>query len=283
MALTTLRAAIGAYPETAALLSGGVGSDLLALDNVAHTPPSKAFATMVRKASFDVSEMAIATFLMARGYGKPMVLLPVVLAERAQESALLTRADGPVDGPAALDGAAIAVRAYSQTTGMWLRGSLAELHGIRADEQRWTTFEDAHIPEFRDPPWVTRATAGQDLLAMVQSGEAAAGIFGNDLPRDAGLRPVFPDAVAAGAAFRAHYGFIPVNHLVVVKREVADARPDLVVELMRMLAASGARVHTRESLRPALAVAIRFCGDQGLLPRAITPEQAWDGLPAAIA
>ncbi|MBX9596709.1 MAG: ABC transporter substrate-binding protein, partial [Roseomonas sp.] len=135
MAVTTLRAAIGAYPETAALLEGRVGSDLLALDNIRHTPPSKAFPAMVRQAAFEVSEMAIATFLMAKAYGKPMVLLPVVLAERAQEAALLTAIDGPVRGPADLAGAPIAVRAYSQTTGMWLRGSLAEFHGIRADTQ----------------------------------------------------------------------------------------------------------------------------------------------------
>lgn len=280
LTLTTLRAAIGAYPETAALLEGRVGSDLLALDNIRHTPPSKAFPAMVRQSAFEVSEMAIATFLMAKAYGKPMVLLPVVLAERAQESALLTAIDGPVRGPADLAGAHIAVRAYSQTTGMWLRGSLAEFHGIRADAQRWTTFEDAHVPEFMDPPWVTRGIAGQDLLAMTRSGEAAAGIFGNDLP--VGLRTVFPDPEAAGAQFRDRHGFIPVNHLVVVRRDVADARPELLVELMRMLAASGARMHTRETLRPALALAIRYCTEQGMMPRPMTVEEAWEGLTAAI-
>jgi 4,5-dihydroxyphthalate decarboxylase len=280
LAVTTLRAAIGAYPETAALLEGRVGSDLLALDNIRHTPPSKAFPAMVRQSAFEVTEMAIATFLMAKAYGKPMVLLPVVLAERAQESALLTAIDGPVRGPADLAGAPIAVRAYSQTTGMWLRGSLAEFHGIRADTQRWTTFEDAHVPECMDPPWVTRGTPGQDLLAMTRSGEAAAGIFGNDLPD--GLRTVFPDPEAAGAQFRDRHGFIPVNHLVVARRDVADARPELLVEVMRMLAASGARMHTRESLRPALALAIRYCTEQGMMPRPLSVEEAWEGLPAAI-
>ena len=280
LAVTTLRAAIGAYPETAALLEGRVGSDLLALDNIRHTLPSKAFPAMVRQSAFEVSEMAIATFLMAKAYGKPMVLLPVVLAERAQESALLTAIDGPVRGPADLAGAPIAVRAYSQTTGMWLRGSLAEFHGIRADTQRWTTFEDAHVPEFMDPPWVTRGTPGQDLLAMTRSGEAAAGIFGNDLPD--GLRTVFPDPEAAVAQFRDRHGFIPVNHLVVARRDVADARPELLVEVMRMLAASGARMHTRESLRPALALAIRYCTEQGMMPRPLSVEEAWEGLPAAI-
>lgn len=283
MPATTLSAAIGAYKETAALLEGRVASETLALDFARIAPISKAFAPMVREGRFEVSEMAIATFLMARAYDKPLVLLPVVLAERAQEAAMLTRVDGPVNGPADLAGRHIAVRAYSQTTGMWLRGALAEAHGVRAEDQRWTTFEDAHVTEFTDPPWVTRGKPGQDLLAMVKSREADAAIFGNDMPSDPALKPVFPDAVAAGAAFRERHGFIPVNHLVVVRRGVAYQRPDLIVELVRMLRESGARVRDRTALRGPLELAMRYCLEQGLLPHALTLDQVWDGLPDAIA
>ena len=70
--------------------------------------------------------MAIATFLQAKAWGKPRVLLPVVMAARFQQSALLCRADGGIGGPADLAGRRIEVRAYSQTTGMWLRGILAD-------------------------------------------------------------------------------------------------------------------------------------------------------------
>jgi 4,5-dihydroxyphthalate decarboxylase len=277
-----LSAALGRYAGTAKLLDGQVPSDLLRLDPQAILPISKAFAPMVREGRFEVSEMAIATFLMARAYDKPLVLLPVVLVERAQEAALLCRRDGPVKGPADLAGARIAVRAYSQTTGMWLRGSLAEAHGVRAGQQRWTTFEDAHVPEFRDPPWVTRAGKGQDLLGMLRSGEADAAIFGNELPDDPDLRPVFADPRAAGEAFRARHGFLPLNHLVVMRRDVVEGDPSLVTEILRMLRESGAAVRSREALRPALALAIDYCMDQGLLPRRLTPEDCWAGLPAGI-
>ncbi|MGG5886487.1 ABC transporter substrate-binding protein [Falsiroseomonas sp. HC035] len=279
----TLSAAIASYPGTKALLEGAIPSGKLRLAVEKIAPVSKAFAPMVRAGKYEVSEMAIATFLMARAYDKPLVLLPVVLVERAQEAALLCRKDGPIQGPADLAGARIAVRAYSQTTGMWLRGSLAETHGVRADQQRWTTFEDAHVPEFRDPPWVTRAQPGQDLLGLLQSGEVDAAIFGNELPNDPNLRPVFADPAAAGEAFRHRHGFLPLNHLVVMRRDVVDGDPALVGELLRMLAESGAAVRSRAALRPALALAIDYCADQGLLPRRFTPEEAWEGLPAGIA
>lgn len=278
-----LKMALGRYVGTAKLLDGEIPSTRLRLEFEKIAPISKAFAPMVREGKFAVSEMAIATFLMARAYDKPVVLLPVVLVERAQEAAMLCRRDGPIQGPADLAGARIAVRAYSQTTGMWLRGGLSESFGVKADQQSWTTFEDAHIPEFRDPPWVTRAEQGKDLLTMLKDGEADAAIFGNDMPDEPSLRTVFPDPAASSAAFRARHGFLPVNHLMVVRRDIADQAPELVVELLRMLAASGAAVRTRAALRPALELAIGYCAEQGLLPKRFTADEAWNGLPAGIA
>lgn len=277
-----LKTAIGLYPGTKALLEGRVPSGLVSLEFEKVAPISKAFAPMVREGRFDLSEMAIATFLMARAYGKPLVLLPVVLAERAQEAALLCRRDGPIQGPADLAGARIAVRAYSQTTGMWLRGSLAESEGVKAEAQRWITFEDAHVGEFRDPPWVTRATPGQELLALLRNGEADAAILGNDLPEDPGLRTVFPDPRAAAAAFQARHGFMPVNHLLVMRRDVVARAPGLVAEVLRMFRDSGAAVRGRAALRPALELAMGYCFDQGLLPRRLTLDDVWEGLPADI-
>jgi len=153
---------------------------------------NRAFAPMVRDQRFDVSEIAIATFLQARAYRKPLVLLPVVLAARFQQSALLCRVDSAIRGPGELAGCRVGVRAYSQTTGVWLRGILSDSYGLRPEEIRWITFEDAHVPEYRDPPWTERALPGKDMLAMLHEGELDAIIVGNDLPDDPALRPVFP-------------------------------------------------------------------------------------------
>src|SRR5215210_7962219 len=140
-----LRTAIGQYPHTAALRDGAVTSDLVAFEFVDVPTIHQAFAPMVREQRFDVSEMAIATFLQAKAYGKPLVLLPVTAAARFQEGALLCRADGDIRGPADLVGRRVGVRAYSQTTGMWLRGVLADGHGVRPERVRWVTFEGAHV------------------------------------------------------------------------------------------------------------------------------------------
>jgi 4,5-dihydroxyphthalate decarboxylase len=283
-----LSAAMGIYPRTRALKDGAIASALLRL-NFADIPIiSRAFKPMVREGRFDVSEMAIATFLQARAMGRPLVLLPVVLAGRFQQSALLCRTDSAIHSPADLAGKRIGVRAYSQTTGMWLRGIIAEEGGPHPEECRWITFEDAHVAGIADPPWAERAAPAQDMMAMLRTGELDAVIVGNDVPDDSGLRTVWPDPGAAAAAFWQRHRIVPVNHMLTVSRDLADRRPELVAELLRMIRASAAPVPpgehgappaSREALRPVLALALRYMNEQGMLPRPLTPEEAWEGLP----
>jgi 4,5-dihydroxyphthalate decarboxylase len=265
MSARVLSAAFGDSPLTASLPA----SDLVSLDCVTVKPISKAFAPMVRELRYDVSEMAIATFLMAKDAGVPITLLPVVLVRRFQEGALLCRADSAIAGPTDLIGKRVGVRAYSQTTGMWLRGVLAERHGVAPEAIAWTTFEDAHVPTFRDPPFCTRAPAGADMTAMLRDGELDAAIFGAELPE--GFRPVFPDVAAAGQDFIATHGFEPVNHLLVVKSELAR-EPAVIAELLRIF---GAAATTRAALAPVIALAARWCVAQGLLARPLEPDQIW--------
>lgn len=290
-----LRTALGAYPHTRALRDGRVASDRLRLDFADVSPANRAFAPMVREGRYDVSELAIATALQAKAHGRPIVVLPVTVAARFQEAALLCRADGDIEGPADLAGRRIGVRAYSQTTGMWLRGVLADDHGVRPDAMRWVTFEDAHVAEAEDPPWAERAPAGRELLPMLRAGELDAVIVGNEVPDDPGLRTVFPDPAAAGSVFLRRHGFVPVNHLVVVRRELAEGRPELLPELLRLFRDARAVAPPPRggvadplpagcaALRPALELAARYAHEQGLLPRRLDVDEIWDGLPAGVA
>jgi 4,5-dihydroxyphthalate decarboxylase len=287
-----LRAALGDYPHTAALREGRISSDLLALDFVDIAPINRAFAPMLREHRFDVSEIAIASFLQAKAYGKRFVLLPVVLAARFQEPALLCLAGSAIRGPADLAGRRVGVRAYGQTTGVWLRGILADAYGVGPEAVRWVTFEDAHVAEYRDPPWIERAPLGADLMGMLRQGAIDAVIVGNDLPADPTLRTVFPDPTAAGQAFWRGHGIVPINHMVTVGSDLAESRPDLVGDLVRMFReAAAADPDTAKrlpyavdaaSLAPALALALRYAGQQGLLPRTLSVAELWAGLPAPL-
>jgi 4,5-dihydroxyphthalate decarboxylase len=285
-----LTAALGRTPLTAGIIDGTQDIPGVAFNCTSFPIISRAFAPMVRERKFDVSEMAIATFLQARAWGKPLVLLPIVLAARFQEQALLCRVNSPLRRPEDLVGRRIGVRAYSQTTGLWLRGILAEAHGVAAEAVRWVTFEDAHVAEVADPPWATRAPPGAELLAMLRDGEIDAAIVGSDMPDDPTLRCVFADAAAAGEAFWARHGVVPINHMLAVDRATIEANPDVVGALMGLFHAAKAGLPAPaggRDFRPignsavscGVALAQRFASEQAMLPRPLSPDEVWDGLP----
>ena len=285
-----LSVAIGNYPHTKALKSGRVASELLKLDFVEISPVNRAFAPMARERKFDVSEMAIATFLQAKAFGVEITLLPIAMAARFQESALLCRTDSAIRGPADLEGRRVGVRAYSQTTGLWLRGLLSDDFGVKPSDVRWVTFEGAHVLEYADPAFVTRAAPGKDMLTMLREGELDAVIVGNDVPDDPGLRTVFPDPAAAANGIWNKHGFVPINHVIVVKSEIARDRPDVARELCRLFAASKAEAPPpengrdrapmgRAAVEPSVIMAMRLAEEQGLLPRPLTLDEIWRDSP----
>lgn len=293
MRVVPLRTALGDYPHTRALRSGAIGSDWLKLDFEEVRPINRAFAPMVREGRFDVCEIALATFLQALAYGKDLVLLPVVMAARHQQSALLCRADSDIAGPSGLMGRRVGVRAYSQTTALWLRGIFADAHGVEPGQVRWVTFEDAHVAEYRDPPRVERAAAGSGLLAMLRAGELDAAIVGNEVQNDPALRTVFPDPSAAARDFFDAHRLVPVNHMVCVRGALLERHPGLIAELLGLFRAAldtadlspdarRALSFGRAAVEPAIRLALRHAAAQHLLPRRLEPDEIWRGLPAEV-
>lgn len=290
----TLRVALGDYPHTVPIKSGAVAADGVALEFAAVKPISRAFAPMVRERAFDVSEMAIATFLMAKAYDLPLVLVPAVMLGRFQHAALLCNAERGRLRPADLAGKTIAVRAYSQTTGMWLRGILQNDYGVDLDRVRWVTFEDAHVAQYKDPDGVVRAAPGSDMTRMLLDGEVDAAIYGADMPRDPRLVGIFADPDAEATRWYGRHGIVPVNHLVCVTTALAERDPAAVRAvydaLRRAKAAAGLpRPGTIDTmpfgvtaLRRPLELAIRYAMQQKLLPRALTVEDLFDDTTRAM-
>ncbi len=285
-AIPILKVALGTYPATVAFKARSqFGS--FAIDFVPVSPISRAFAPMVRQNAFDISEMAIITFFQAKAHGKPLVLLPITVAARFQEQALLCRSDDrSIHGPVDLSGRTIGVRAYSQTTGVWLRGIFADDYSLKAEDIRWITFEDAHVAEVRDPAWAERAKPGSDMLEMLRSGELDAVIVGNDVPDDPAFRTVFANPAAASERFKLVHGFVPVNHMVVASRDLVESRQDIVTVLLaEFRAAHNAIIGANhlpmsfEALQAPLELALRYAHEQELLPRSFAFADIWEGLP----
>jgi 4,5-dihydroxyphthalate decarboxylase len=292
--MTRLRAALGDYAHTIALKNKQIASQSVAFDFTEVKPVYKVFGAMVREQAFDVSEMAIVTYLQARCHGKPLVLLPAVMMGRFQHHCMLYNAERGAITPSDLPGRRVGVRSFAQTTGVWLRGHLQNDYGVDIRSVQWVSFEDAHVSEFRDPPGVERAGPDQNLGKMVLAGELTAGIYGQDLPDDQRLQSVIPQPEAAARQWHAKHGVVPINHMVVVTQDLARTQPETVREVYRMLLASKRAAAMPkpggldmqpfgfEACRPALKMIIDYCVQQQLIARRLEVEELFDDTTRAL-
>jgi 4,5-dihydroxyphthalate decarboxylase len=120
-----------------------------------------------------------------------------------------------------------------------VRGFLAEDYGVDVNAIRWVTFEAPHVAEYKDPGIVERAPEGKVLKQMLLDGEIDAAILG-DVAEDGPIKHLIPDPEAAARAWARGHGGIPINHLMVVRQEIARERPELVREVYRCLRESRA-------------------------------------------
>lgn len=284
----TLPALLGDYPVTRALRRGDVTSGLVQLAFAEVTSVAPAFKRVVRDLEFDVAELAIVTFLLAKAHGKPLVLLPAVVRGRFQHPYLVYNRERGRLAPGDLTGRRVGIRSSSVTTVTWLRGILAEDWGVDLDRVTWVTFEGPHVAEFRDPPSAQRAAPGRELLGMLLAGEIDAAILGGEAPADPRIVPLIPDPAGAARAWREKHGAIQVNHLVAVKAPLSRSQPEVVREIYRMLAESkrlaglpaAGELDTApfgvEANRRNLEVAIEYVYRQRLIPRRFTVDELFD-------
>jgi 4,5-dihydroxyphthalate decarboxylase len=251
---------------------------------------NRAFKALVREQKFDLGELAIVTFLQAKAYGKPYVLMPAVAVARGQHHTIFFNPERGHLNPGDLNGRRVGVRAYTQTTGAWVRGFLQEDYGVDLRSIRWITFEDPHVAEYTDPPWVQRAPEGKQLLQMALDGEIDAAIFGSENPEGTPLQPLIPDAAEAAACWAEKHGGVPINHMMVIKESITQARPDVVREVYRMLkesAAAGPSIGKAalrfgvEAVRKSLETIIQYSECQGLMPRRFSVDELFNDVTRA--
>lgn len=282
---TRLVTALKSYAHTEAIISGQIADPRLKLDCVPVEPIHSAFAPMARAQSYDVCEMAIVTYLQAKAYGKPLIMLPAVVAARFQEGCIVYNAQNGAMSVSDLVGARVGVRAYTQTTGVWVRGILDETYGIPTERVNWVSFEGGHLEEYREPGFVSRAPEGMKMLSMLMEGQLDAAIYGNDLPKNPGITPLIPDAKKAGEAWYARHQFVPVNHIVVMSRSVVERDPQSALAVYELLKRGKASVQSGqpdrfpmgiEALRQPLEVTLDYCNRQQLLPRKLGVDEILD-------
>jgi len=193
------------------------------------------FRRMVRGLEFDVAELAMTTYICARAHGKRFTALPIFLVRAFHHGAISFSTKSGVRTPKDLEGRRVGVhRGYTVTTGVWARGILQQEHGVELSKITWMLSGDEHVAEYQPPPNVVPIGKGQKMAEMLASGELAAAIGVEVDSPD--VKPLIPNALAAGLAALRQRGHYPINHLIVVKDELLDRHPNLAADIFAAFA-----------------------------------------------
>ena len=239
-------------------------------------PVHNASKQFVNDSAIDVCELAIVTLLQAVAFGKPVLMLPITALGRFQHQTLVTCKGLSIDQ---IPGKSIGVRAWSQTTGVWVRGFLTEQYGIGLRDVDWIAYEDGHIAEYQDPSWVRRAASGMRLADDFLAGRVDFAILGNELPEGKNISTAIPGADAAGADWAAEAGFVPVNHVLGVSARAAREHAAAICGIYDALSAELAAERSDgpvdlvpvgfQALRGPIDRAAKFAFEQEILPRSV--------------
>jgi 4,5-dihydroxyphthalate decarboxylase len=238
-------------PRTWPIIDGTVKPDGIDLiPTVLH--PSELFWRQLHFSEFAVSEMSCSSFIIAAARGDTrFVGLPIFTTRRFFHTSILVRRKAGIETPADLKGKRVGVPEYQQTAALWGRGVLQHEFGVAPkDMEFWMerTPEMSHggATGFKAPPGVTvhQIPADKSIGSMMLAGELDAVLHylagrnlvdrsRADLPSHPDFKYLFPDAIAEGVRFYKKTGLLPINHQTVVRRDIFEKEPWVVLNLIK--------------------------------------------------
>ncbi|MBR0655458.1 substrate-binding domain-containing protein [Plastoroseomonas arctica] len=265
------------YDRVRPLIDGRVRVEGAALLPI-PLPSEESFPRAHNRAEFDVSELSLSSYLMQLGRGEsPYVAIPAFVSRAFRHNAIYVRAGAGIDDPKALEGRRVGIPEYQMTLGLWVRGILAEDHGVETDRIAWRT-AGTNAPGRKErlplvmPPHMDVAPlpAGMTLNAALLDGSIDA-IVAPSPPAaftagDPRIARLFPDAKAAEMGWHRRTGMHPIMHVIGIRRDVLARDPNLARRLLDGFQA--ARTMALEEMERAVAASFA----PTMLPWL---EQAW--------
>lgn len=222
-----------------------------------YSDPSETFWRQLRFQEFEISEMSLSSYLIAKSRGTDMVAIPAFPSRRFMHTQLSYHVDSGIKEPRDLAGKRIGVGEYQQTASLWVRGILEHDFDVSQYKVHWfmeRTEELSHggatgftppkgISFYRIPPDKSLASMLVNHELDVASVHRAFARETNIIDRSTRIRgtggdwskvkPLFPDTIAEGKRFFKKHGFIPANHAYVIRGDIHRKYPWLAFNLYK--------------------------------------------------
>jgi 4,5-dihydroxyphthalate decarboxylase len=245
---------ISAFNERVEPLMNGT----IKVDGVSLVPtyshPAETFWRQLKFGEFEVAEMSMSSFLIARSQGADMIALPAFPSRRLFQTELSYHIDSGITKPQDIAGKRLGVAEYQQTAALWLRGILEHDFGVSQYKIHWYMERSEEMSHggatgFKPPPGIsfTRIAGNKSLASTILDNELDVAhvsspwvLQANTLDRSSRItgkgdwskiKPLFPDRMAEGARFYKQHGFLPVNHAYIIRGDIHRKHPWLATKL----------------------------------------------------
>lgn len=224
-----LTLACGEYDRTQALLDGRVRPSGIDLQIILMSNAFERHDRMIREEAFDVCELSMSSYLMARERGQAFMAVPVFPYRMFRHGYILINRESGIDRPSDLAGKRIGTHMYQTTTALWVRGHMAHEWGVTPDQVTWYT-EMPELVGFEPPRGVTiNQVPLDDIEPMLLRGDLDALVLIEEVPQhllDAPqVRRLFPDYAASERSFYQRTRIYPMMHALVAKSVILEQHP----------------------------------------------------------
>ena len=219
-----------------------------------YSHPAETFWRQLKFGEFEVAEMSMSSYLIARSQGADMIALPAFPSRRLFQTELSYHVDSAISKPQDLAGKRLGVAEYQQTAALWIRGILEHDFGVSQYKIHWYMERSEEMSHggatgFKPPPGISfnRIDKNKSLASTLQQNELDIAhvsspwvLRANTLDRSSRITgkgdwskiaPLFPDRLAEAARFYKQHGFLPVNHAYIIRGDIHRQHPWLAASL----------------------------------------------------
>ena len=219
-----------------------------------YSHPAETFWRQLKFGEFEIAEMSMSTYLIARSRGADMIALPAFPSRRLFQTELSYHLDSAITKPQDLAGKRLGVAEYQQTAALWIRGILEHDFGVSQYKIHWFMERSEEMSHggatgFKPPPGISfnRIDKNKSLASTLQQNELDIAhisspwvLRANTLDRSSRITgkddwskiaPLFPDRLAEATRFYNQHGFLPVNHAYIIRGDIHRQHPWLAASL----------------------------------------------------
>lgn len=237
MAHLQLSLACGPYDLLYPLIEGKARAPGIDFGVMTMASPER-HGRMLRHQEFDVCELSLVSYLVAREAGLPFTAIPVFPHRRFRHRFAVKRTGCGIEKPADLNGRRVGLDTLQNSAGLWMRGILQDDYGVDLKSIEWWCQEEEDVA-FQPAPWlkVKRVREGQDIDRMLLAGELDGAIYPDTLPSirsgHPGVGLLFPDPKRAEIEHFRKSGLFPIMHTVVIRNSILERNPWVAVNVMQ--------------------------------------------------